>query len=142
MTDHQSIPPPDLQADRKLQARADARKLLERRRQRLRIIRKRAIAGSVAAFAVAWAAIGFQLVTGNDPALSKTSRAAAVTSTSTAAQKKQQQATATSSSSGSASSAASTPSTSTGSSTATGSSSSTSTSSSSQQVAPVTTQQS
>jgi cytoskeletal protein RodZ len=142
MTDHQSIPPPDLQADRKLQARADARKLLERRRQRIRIIRKRAIAGSVAAFAVAWAAIGFQLVTGNDPALSKTSRAAAVTSTSTAAKKKQQQATATSS--GSASSAASTPSTSTGSSTATGSSSSTSTStsSSSQQVAPVTTHQS
>ena len=56
--------------------RADAQKLIERRRRRIWTIRKRAIAGSAAAFAMAWAVIGFQLVSGHDPALSKSTKAA------------------------------------------------------------------
>jgi hypothetical protein len=77
----------------------------------------------VAVFAAAWAAIGFQLVSGHDPALAKNGQAAAVTSTSSGGTK--------------SSADTSTGSTSTGSSW-TGSSST----SAPQQLAPVTTQQS
>ena len=72
-----SLPPPASEARRQL-ARDNARKLLARRRQRLSKIRKRAVAGSVGAFMTAWAAIGFQLVSGHDPALSKSSPVALV----------------------------------------------------------------
>ena len=58
---------------------------MARRRQRLSKIRKRAVAGSVGAFMTAWAAIGFQLVSGHDPALSKSSPVALVSKKSKSA---------------------------------------------------------
>jgi hypothetical protein len=75
MNSIESLPPPTSEARRQL-ARDNAQKLLARRRRRLSKIRKRAVVGSVAAFAAAWAAIGFQLVSGHDPALSKGSQVA------------------------------------------------------------------
>jgi hypothetical protein len=118
----QSTPPPTFDTQRQL-ARAQAQKLLARRRRRLRSIRKRAIAGSVAAFAAAWVAIGVQLASGHDPALSKNTPAAAVAGSK-------------STNSGSTNSG------STDSSSTDSSSTDSSSSSSSQQLAPVTTQQS
>jgi cytoskeletal protein RodZ len=125
MNNSQSIPPPHLETDPRRRARADAQKLLARRRRRISTIRKRAIAGALAAFAVAWAAIGFQLVSGNDPALSKSTKAAAVASTPAAKSK-------TSSSTKKSNSSTSSGSTASGSTSATPS----------QSVAPVTTRQS
>jgi hypothetical protein len=126
MTDSQSIPPPGPDADRQRRARADAKQLLERRRRRIRIIRKRAITGSLAAFAGAWAVMCFQLVSGNDPALSKNGKAAATQGA------KATKSSGTASSSGSSQEG----------STSTGSTQSSSPPASSQPLAPVTTQQS
>ena len=106
------------------------------RRRRIRLIRKRAIAGSVVAFGAACAAIGYQLVSGHDPALGKNSKAAVVAPAS-GASKKKSAGTAAGASGSTATGSTSTGSTATGS-TSTGSSSS----SSSQQAAPVTTRQS
>jgi hypothetical protein len=63
-------------------ARGHAQQLLARRREHIRTIRKRAIAGSVAAFVAAWTAIGVQLASGHDPALSKSAQPAAAASSS------------------------------------------------------------
>ena len=60
---------------------------LEIRRRRVRTIRRRTVAGSLAAFAAAWGIIFSQLVTGHDPALGNNKQAssapAAVSSSST-----------------------------------------------------------
>src|SRR5689334_3694560 len=108
------------------QARLDGRRRLARRQRRTRKIRKSVIAGSVAAFATAWVAIGVQLAAGHDPALAQKARSAAKTASvhkpsSTASSS------ATTQASGSSSS---------------GSSSSGSSSAASQPLAPVTTSQS
>jgi hypothetical protein len=84
MTPTDSIPPPTL-PDPEQRARKDARKLLAGRRRRIRTMRRRVIAGSLTAFAAAWALIFFQLASGHDPALNKNSQAAAVHSSSSAA---------------------------------------------------------
>jgi hypothetical protein len=118
MNPTESIPPPNFPEQDRQVARVNAEKLLARRRRHIQIIRKRAIVGSVAVFAAAWAAIGFQLVTGHDPALAKNTQAAAAASTSAGGTK--------------SSTDMSTGSTSTGS----------SSTSAPQQLAPVTTQQS
>jgi len=55
---------------RRLEAKGLARAKLRARRQRERTIRRRAIRGSLALFAVLWAIVFAQLVSGNDPALS------------------------------------------------------------------------
>jgi negative regulator of sigma E activity len=129
----ESIPPPGLHADDDRSPRANAHKLLARRRQHTRTIRKRAIVGSVAAFVAAWAAIGVQLASGHDPALSKSSHPAAASTPSS----KSKKSSAASSSSSSSSNPTSTDSTSTDSTQTT-----TPSASPSQQLAPVTTQQS
>jgi hypothetical protein len=129
----ESIPPPDSAEQDRRVARANAEKLLARRRRHIQIIRKRAIAGSVAVFAAAWAAIGFQLVSGHDPALAKNSQAAVAASTTSGGAKKSAAKSSSSKSSSSKQSGAKS------SSSAATSSSSTS---ASQQLAPVTTQQS
>jgi hypothetical protein len=64
-------------------ARDHAQQLLARRREHIRTIRKRVIAGSALAFITAWAAIGVQLASGHDPALSKRAQPAAASSSST-----------------------------------------------------------
>jgi len=60
-------------------ARVEGRRRLARRQRRTRKIRKSVIAGSVAAFATAWVAIGVQLAAGHDPALAQKARSAAKT---------------------------------------------------------------
>ncbi len=52
-------------------ARAIARSRLRERAGRTRRIRGRVLAATLALFAAAWAAIGVQLATGHDPALSR-----------------------------------------------------------------------
>jgi hypothetical protein len=120
---------------------ADAAKIREARRARVRMIRARVIGGSVALFMVVWSLITVVLVTGHDPALAsqKSSTAAAQTTTTSG-----------SSGSGSGSTnttgAATTGTTTTGSANSTGSTSSGATSSStgsaSSSVSPVTSSQS
>src|SRR5207253_5550764 len=76
MNSIEGIPAPNRpELDRRV-ARANAEKLVARRRRHIQMIRKRAIVGSVAVFAAAWGAIGFQLVSGHDPALARNSQAA------------------------------------------------------------------
>jgi cytoskeletal protein RodZ len=137
----QSIPPPTFDSQPEL-ARAQARKLLARRRRRLWSIRKRAIAGAVAVFAAVWVAIGFQLASGHDPALGKTKQAAVAAGSSSAGSTSTSSASTDSTSTDSTSSSSnSTDSTSTDSgSSAIGSTDSSSSASS--QPAPVTTRQS
>jgi hypothetical protein len=55
----------------RLEAKGLARAKIRSKRRRVQLIRRRTIRGSVALFAVAWALIFGQLVTGNDPALSR-----------------------------------------------------------------------
>jgi hypothetical protein len=47
----------------------------EIRHRRVRVIRKRTVAGSIAAFGVAWTIMFSQLVTGHDPALGNNQKA-------------------------------------------------------------------
>jgi hypothetical protein len=55
----------------RLEAKALARVKLRARRRRVRMIRVRAATASVMLFAVAWAIVFGQLVSGNDPVLSR-----------------------------------------------------------------------
>jgi len=54
-----------------LEAKGLARAKIRSKRRRVSAIRRRTIRGSVALFAIAWAIVFGQLVTGNDPALSR-----------------------------------------------------------------------
>ncbi len=56
---------------RRLEAKGLARAKIRSKRRREQVIRRRAIRGSLALFAVTWAIVFGQLVTGNDPALSR-----------------------------------------------------------------------
>lgn len=56
---------------RRLEAKGLARAKIRSRRRRVAIVRRRTIRGSLALFAILWAIIFGQLVTGNDPALSR-----------------------------------------------------------------------
>jgi hypothetical protein len=62
---------------RKLEAKGLARAKVRSKRLRAQTIRRRTIRGSLALFAVLWAILFGQLVTGNDPALSRSSHAIA-----------------------------------------------------------------
>jgi hypothetical protein len=55
----------------RLEAKGLARAKIRSRRRRVSIVRRRTFRGSLALFAVLWAIIFGQLVTGNDPALSR-----------------------------------------------------------------------
>lgn len=57
---------------RRLEAKGLARAKIRAKRRRVSSIRNRTIRGSLALFAIAWAIVFGQLVTGNDPALSRT----------------------------------------------------------------------
>ncbi len=61
----------------KLEAKGLARAKVRSKRLRAQTIRRRTIRGSLALFAVLWAIVFGQLVTGNDPALSRSSHLAA-----------------------------------------------------------------
>jgi hypothetical protein len=61
---------------RKLEAKGLARAKVRSRRRRTSAIRRRTFRGSIALFLVLWAVIFGQLVSGNDPALSRVHRAA------------------------------------------------------------------
>lgn len=56
---------------KRLEAKGLARAKIRAKRRRVSSIRGRTIRGSLALFAVAWAIVFAQLVTGNDPALSR-----------------------------------------------------------------------
>jgi hypothetical protein len=56
---------------RRLEARSLASAKLRAKRRRVRAIRARATVGSVVLFALAWAIVFGQLVTGNDPVLNR-----------------------------------------------------------------------
>jgi hypothetical protein len=56
----------------RLEAKGLARAKIRSKRRRVSAIRRRTIRGSLALFAIAWAIVFGQLVTGNDPALSRT----------------------------------------------------------------------
>lgn len=55
----------------RLEAKGLARAKIRSKRRRVQLIRRRTIRGSLALFALAWAIVFGQLVTGNDPALSR-----------------------------------------------------------------------
>ncbi len=55
----------------RLEAKGLARAKIRSQRRRVSMIRRRTIRGSLALFAIFWAVIFGQLVTGNDPALSR-----------------------------------------------------------------------
>ena len=55
----------------RLEAKGLARAKIRSKRRRVQLIRRRTLRGSLALFAVAWAIVFGQLVTGNDPALSR-----------------------------------------------------------------------
>jgi outer membrane biosynthesis protein TonB len=55
----------------RLEAKGLARAKIRAKRRRVQTIRKRTIRGSLALFAAVWAIVFFQLVSGNDPALSR-----------------------------------------------------------------------
>jgi hypothetical protein len=55
----------------RLEAKGLARAKIRSKRRRVQMIRRRTLRGSLALFAVAWAIVFGQLVTGNDPALSR-----------------------------------------------------------------------
>jgi outer membrane biosynthesis protein TonB len=58
----------------RLEAKGLARAKIRAKRRRVQTIRRRTLRGSVALFAVVWAIVFAQLVSGNDPALSKSFR--------------------------------------------------------------------
>lgn len=57
---------------RRLEAKGLARAKIRSRRRRASTIRRRTVRGSLGLFAVLWAIVFGQMVTGNDPALSRT----------------------------------------------------------------------
>ena len=59
----------------RLEAKGLARAKIRSKRRRVYTIRRRTIRGSLALFAIAWAIVFGQLVTGNDPALSRSQAA-------------------------------------------------------------------
>jgi hypothetical protein len=59
---------------RRLEGKGLARAKLRAKRRRVRAIRARATVGSVALFALAWAIVFGQLVSGNDPVLNRPGR--------------------------------------------------------------------
>jgi hypothetical protein len=61
--------------------KADAAKIREARRARVRMIRARVAGGSVALFMVVWSLITVVLVTGHDPALARQKSSTAVVQT-------------------------------------------------------------
>lgn len=63
---------------RRLEAKGLARAKIRSKRRRVSAIRSRTIRGSLALFAVAWAIVFGQLVTGNDPALESEEESAVV----------------------------------------------------------------
>jgi hypothetical protein len=63
---------PSMDDLRRLEAKGLARAKIRSKRRRVSAIRSRTIRGSLALFAIAWAIVFGQLVTGNDPALSRT----------------------------------------------------------------------
>ncbi|HXS34510.1 MAG TPA: hypothetical protein VN758_12135 [Solirubrobacterales bacterium] len=67
-------------ADR-LEAKGLARAKIRARRRRTQTIRRRTIRGSLVLFAVVWAVVFAQLVSGNDPALSSIPRSGRVAAT-------------------------------------------------------------
>ena len=58
----------------RFQAKGLARAKIRSKRRRVQVIRRRAVRGSLALFAISWSIVFGQLVTGNDPALSRSSR--------------------------------------------------------------------
>ncbi len=54
-----------------LEAKGLARAKIRSKRRRVQMIRRRTIRGSLALFALAWAIVFGQLITGNDPALNR-----------------------------------------------------------------------
>lgn len=59
----------------RLEAKGLARAKIRAKRRRVQTIRRRTLRGSLALFATAWALVFAQLVSGNDPALSRIPRA-------------------------------------------------------------------
>lgn len=66
---------------RRLEAKGLARAKIRAKRRRVGTIRSRTVRGSLALFALAWAIVFGQLVTGNDPALSRSYKAKPIAST-------------------------------------------------------------
>jgi hypothetical protein len=62
---------PSMDDVHRLEAKGLARAKIRSKRRRVQMIRRRTIRGSLALFALAWAIVFGQLVTGNDPALSR-----------------------------------------------------------------------
>lgn len=58
----------------RLEAKGLARAKIRSKRRRVQVIRRRTVRGALALFAISWAIIFGQLVTGNDPALSRSSQ--------------------------------------------------------------------
>lgn len=58
----------------RLEAKGLARAKIRSKRRRVQVIRRRTVRGSLALFAISWAIVFGQLVTGNDPALSRSTR--------------------------------------------------------------------
>jgi len=58
----------------RLEAKGLARAKIRAKRRRVQTIRRRTLRGSLALFAAVWAIVFAQLVSGNDPALSKSFR--------------------------------------------------------------------
>lgn len=58
----------------RLEAKGLARAKIRAKRRRVQAIRRRALRGSLALFAVVWAIVFSQLASGNDPALSQSTR--------------------------------------------------------------------
>jgi outer membrane biosynthesis protein TonB len=68
----------------RLEAKGLARAKIRAKRRRTQTIRRRTLRGSLALFAVVWAIVFAQLVSGNDPALSQTTRHAVKRAVATA----------------------------------------------------------
>lgn len=68
----------------RLEAKGLARAKIRAKRRRTQTIRRRTLRGSLALFAVVWAIVFAQLVSGNDPALSQSTRHAVKRAVATA----------------------------------------------------------
>lgn len=68
----------------RLEAKGLARAKIRAKRRRVQTIRRRALRGSLALFAVVWAIVFAQVVSGNDPALSQSTRHAVKRAVATA----------------------------------------------------------
>jgi hypothetical protein len=67
---------PSMDDVRRLEAKGLARAKIRSKRRRVHTIRRRTVRGSLALFAISWGIVFGQLVTGNDPALSRSSHGA------------------------------------------------------------------